>query len=320
MRNILKIASLLDESGLYILSDKLFKFAQSTPAQIADANRPYTKYPTNPKNINELRNQVLRTDFRGEIYQSERGDSRFNTSDLRSFAVGLMNHAISNKFSSIKAAFDDYANKGAKFRGKNIQNVPEIVELYKRVSNFSGSITSGLLEDELRNIFSNPKIKKPQSPNQNNQTPLGTNTPNNFNNNYDTFYEQSSPTNNSRTINFSLHSNDPKSFANNLLDYMESRNYERDGNLTKAFNDYADAGATYNGESIKNIPALVKVYNTIASTKAEFKDFVIEDLVDQALKNQEIAPLYKTIIDNINSNKLLTPQQKADQIKMVTGQ
>jgi hypothetical protein len=310
MRNILKIASLLDFSGQYNLSDKLFKIAQSTPAQIADANRPYARYPTNPANINELRNQIVRTDFRGDVYQADRGDTRYNTSDIRSFAAGLMNHAISKRLPNMKDAFDDYANTGAIFRGQKVQNVPQLVELYKRISNFTGDITRPMLEEELRNIFANPQNPNPQSPNQ--VTPMST-MPSNI---VGIVNEQSSNPTNTVKQNVSFNSNDPKSFANNLLSFMESRGADK--NLAKAFNDYADAGATYDGVSIKNNPALIKVYKQIASSNNFIGQIQLESAVSVAINQLKSKEYIKTITDNLNADKNMPEQEKQKLLAEIT--
>lgn len=157
MKDLLRIASLLDNSGQFHLSDKLFRIAQSSPRQIADANAPYKSYPTNPNNIRELRNKLVPTDFRGVMYQDSKGDNLLNTSDIKSFAVGLMEYARIYNFPNLQTAFDAYANNGAKFRGQNINNVPQLKELYTRISQTTDSISRKMVEEELRNIFRTPQ-------------------------------------------------------------------------------------------------------------------------------------------------------------------
>jgi hypothetical protein len=313
MRNILEIASMLDNSGQYSLSDKLFRIAQSTPAQFADANRPYARYPTNPADMKALKNQIVRTDFRGDVYQAQRGDTRYNTSDIRSFAAGLMNHAISKRFPNMKDAFDDYANKGAIFKGQKVQNVPQLVELYERISNYSGDITSAMLEDELRNIFTNPQNPNTPNTNQENPVPYNANVPNN---NLGTFNEQSNSNTNKVPSYAAINSTDPKSFVNNLLTFMESRGADK--NLTKAFNDYADAGATYNGVSIKNNPALFKVYKQIASSNNFIGQIQLESAVTIALNQLKVKEYIKTMTDNLNADKNMTQQEKEKLLAEIT--
>jgi hypothetical protein len=109
-------------------------------------NNPYT-----PPEILKLRNQLVDTDFRGQIYQAEKGDDRLVTSDSTSFAVSLMEHARLNKMNLVQA-FDDLANHGMKYKGTKIQQVPELQELYKRISNHPGSISRQMIEQEIDNI------------------------------------------------------------------------------------------------------------------------------------------------------------------------
>jgi phage gp16-like protein len=193
------------------------------------------------------------------------------------------------RFPNMKDAFDDYANKGAIFRGQKVQDVPQLVELYKRISNHSGDITSAMLEDELRNIFANP-----QNTNQNDNP--ANQTPSNANNNPGTLDQQNNPANITGNKTVTLNSSDPKSFANDILNFMESKG--KDKNLVKTFNDYADAGAKYNGVSIKNIPALQKVYTQILNSSGFLEESQIENLVSQAV-NQQNAPNNNTGPSNV---------------------
>jgi hypothetical protein len=59
-----------------------------------------------------------------------------------------------------------------------------------------------------------------------------------------------------------LNSVDSKSFVNNLFTFARSNNILSDG-LKKSFDVYADAGATVNGTSIKNIPKLQELYKFV---------------------------------------------------------
>jgi hypothetical protein len=194
MRNILKIATRLDLSGLYNLSDKLYKIAQTyvppvefyqgvdrskykgnydqkmlalrnrnnqnytnpysnsySNAPIMDINQ-YANNPYTPKEIMDIRKQLVPTDFQGEIYQTKKGDTLIKTSDPKSFSIGLMEYARINKFPNLQLAFDDYANNGATYRGQLISQVPELKELYLRISKNPGSISKQMIEQEIRNI------------------------------------------------------------------------------------------------------------------------------------------------------------------------
>ena len=68
--------------------------------------------------------------------------------------MNLFEFARKNKLSkSLADAFDIYSNSGATYNGQNINNVPELVELYKKVIDTPSIITRQMLEDELRNIY-----------------------------------------------------------------------------------------------------------------------------------------------------------------------
>lgn len=111
-------------------------------------NNPYT-----PKGIMDIRRQLVPTDFRGEMYQNQRNDTLIHTTDIKSFAIGLLDFARINRFPNLQVAFDNYANSGATFRGQNVQNVPALKELYLRISRTPSGITRQMIEEELRNIF-----------------------------------------------------------------------------------------------------------------------------------------------------------------------
>jgi hypothetical protein len=145
MKNLLKIAEKLDKSGQYKLADKIAQIIMDASQY---ANNPYT-----PKDIMDIRKQLIPTDFRGEIYQSKKGDTLLNTNDGMSFAVGLMDFARINKFPTVQAAFDAYANAGAKYRGQSIKKDPVLQELYKRVSKTGSGITRQMIQDEIQQIY-----------------------------------------------------------------------------------------------------------------------------------------------------------------------
>lgn len=145
MKNLLKIAGKLDKSGQYKLADKIAQIVMDASQYL---NNPYT-----PKEIMNIRKQLVPTDFRGEIHQSNKGDTLMSTNDGMSFAVGLMDFARMNKFPTVQAAFDAYANAGAKYRGQSIKNDPVLQELYKRVSKTQTGITRQMLQDEIQQIY-----------------------------------------------------------------------------------------------------------------------------------------------------------------------
>ena len=78
-----------------------------------------------------------------------------------------------------------------------------------------------------------------------------------------------------------LNSNDPMSFVENLFAFA-MRN-KSTNSLTNSFDDYADAEASYNGVSIKYVPALVELYKIVRSnarmfTKGELSG-ILKDLL-----------------------------------------
>ena len=157
--DILKIASLLDNLGSYVLSDKLYKISQSnmpddlSNTKVMDASQYYDN-PYTPKDILKLRNQLLPTNFRNEIRRLELGNGLLESSNPSTFVMNLFEFARKNKLSkSLADAFDIYSNSGATYNGQNINNVPELVELYKKVIDTPSIITRQMLEDELRNIY-----------------------------------------------------------------------------------------------------------------------------------------------------------------------
>ena len=159
MDKLLKVASLLDNLGSYVLSDKLYKISQSnmpddlSNTKVMDASQYYDN-PYTPKDILKLRNQLLPTNFRDEIRRLELGNGLLESSNPSTFVMNLFEFARKNKLSkSLADAFDIYSNSGATYNGQNINNVPELVELYKKVIDTPSIITRQMLEDELRNIY-----------------------------------------------------------------------------------------------------------------------------------------------------------------------
>jgi hypothetical protein len=147
MKHLLRIAEKLDQSGKYVLSDKLFKISQ----QIMDISQ-YADNPYTPKEIMDIRKQLVPADFIGQVYQDKKGDNLLSTSDPKSFSISLLEYARINNFPNLQAAFDDYANNGAVYRGQRITKVPELQELYKRIAQNPGAITKQMVEQEIRNI------------------------------------------------------------------------------------------------------------------------------------------------------------------------
>lgn len=194
--DILKVASLLDLSGQYSLSDKLYKIAETYVPPIEfysgvdkrhynDFKSPgsksydqmmksrnlkapeksngtivmdgsmYYDNPYTPKDVLKLRNQILPTNFRGELKRFYSGDNELKSSNPRSFATSLWQFARKNKLnSSLTDAFDAYANSGASYNGIGINNVPELVELYKIIKSSPRLFSETEVGDILEDLFS----------------------------------------------------------------------------------------------------------------------------------------------------------------------
>ena len=65
-----------------------------------------------------------------------------------------------------------------------------------------------------------------------------------------------------------LNSNDPMSFIENL--FLFAVKNKSTNSLTNSFDDYADADASYNGVSIKYVPALVELYKIVRGNARMF--------------------------------------------------
>ena len=77
-----------------------------------------------------------------------------------------------------------------------------------------------------------------------------------------------------------LNSSNPTSFATSLFEF--ARRNRLNSSLVKAFDAYADAGATYNGQSIKNIPQLKNLYMYVRNNNKMFSQTEIAQLLSQA--------------------------------------
>jgi hypothetical protein len=74
-----------------------------------------------------------------------------------------------------------------------------------------------------------------------------------------------------------MNTSDPAAFAKSLFEFGSINNIN---NLVQAFDAYADSGATYNNQSIKNIPQLKKLYMQIKSNPRMFSETEIGDMLE----------------------------------------
>jgi hypothetical protein len=76
-------------------------------------------------------------------------------------------------------------------------------------------------------------------------------------------------------------SSNAQNFATSLWDF--ARKNKLSNSLTESFDAYADAGATYKGKSIKDVPELVELYKIIRNSPRMFSLTEISEI----LKNIE---------------------------------
>ena len=158
MKRLFILAEELDNLGSFSLSDKMFKVI--TSQVVMDASKYYDN-PYTPKDVLDLRNKLVPTNFRDEIrrYESKEKAYRgygdiFNSNDPMSFIENLFLFAVKNKSTnSLTDSFDDYADADDTFEGVSIKYVPALVELYKIVRSnarmFSKTELAGILKDLL---------------------------------------------------------------------------------------------------------------------------------------------------------------------------
>lgn len=75
-------------------------------------------------------------------------------------------------------------------------------------------------------------------------------------------------------------SSNPRSFVTSLFEFGRKNGMN---NLTAAFDAYADSGATYNNQSIKNIPQLRQLYMQIKSNPRMFSETEVGDMLEDLL-------------------------------------
>lgn len=158
MKRLFILAEELDNLGSFSLSDKMFKVI--TSQVVMDASQYYDN-PYTPKDVLDLRNKLVPTNFRDEIRRydgkeqanKEYGDI-LNSNNPVSFIENLFRFAVMNKSTnSLTDSFDDYADADATYNGTSIKYVPALVELYKIVRSnarmFSKTELAGILKDLL---------------------------------------------------------------------------------------------------------------------------------------------------------------------------
>ena len=217
MKDLLKIASLLDESGHYNLSDKLYKIAQFGILA--------------PPNPNKRKKLI-------DIKPPETKDPRsyMNTSNTYVPPVEYYSGVDANKYKEFGGFKADYM----------LQN------------NFNPEQTHIMDGSQ---YFDNPYTPKDILKLRNQIVPT------NFRNQLKRYYSGDTE----------ISSSNPVSFANNLWEF--ARKNKIGNSLTDAFDAYADNGATYNGQSIKNVPELKELYLYIKGNEKEFSETEVGDIL-----------------------------------------
>ena len=75
-----------------------------------------------------------------------------------------------------------------------------------------------------------------------------------------------------------LSSSNPRSFATSLWEF--ARKNKMNYSLTDAFDAYADSGATYKGQNIKNVPELKELYLNIKNNAKKFSETEVGDILE----------------------------------------
>lgn len=119
---------------------------------VMDASRYYDN-PYTPKQILDIRNKLVPTNFRNEIRRFEVGDNLNNSNDPRSFATSLFEFGRKNGMNNLTAAFDAYADSGAKYNNQSIKNIPQLKQLYMKIKSNPRMFSETEIGDMLEDLF-----------------------------------------------------------------------------------------------------------------------------------------------------------------------
>ena len=145
MKSLLRVASLLDNSGQYKLSDKLFKISQ------------YSDLVLRQPGVNNYSNQMFLepgAEYLRPTPSVTWADGLNKLDSLISnngheFVKKLFEFGKKNNLTSLADAFDMYADAGALYGNQSIKLNPILKELYQKVINYNGNITEQQLNSEL---------------------------------------------------------------------------------------------------------------------------------------------------------------------------
>jgi len=223
MRNILKIASLLDYSGQYHLSDKLFKIAQQ-----------------------------------------DHFDYTLDSDTPEKFFMNLTGYQNTKRLNNYVQSMNSYAAENATYKGVPIRDIPAFQQYFHDLRDGYDSNLSDIIEE-----FASDPNKKPKSIFERVENLPGQNTP----------YKSSAQAEADKFQDkryFLINTTDPATFAKSLFEFGSMY---RINNLTQAFGAYADAGASYQGNLIKNVPVLRELYMRVRNTpKAITQQELVQEL------------------------------------------
>lgn len=222
MKDLLRIASLLDNSGQYKLSDKLFKIAQqqNTTTQAETTVNLESKSP-------------------------------------ESFITNLTNFGKQKNLRTIKDAMDKYADANATYNGQLIRDNPLLRMYYKQFGFIDFNNEPEFLVDNLQLLFNNAAVWANKTRNNDPEAK-------NFSNFGNVKSNEQLQADQGIYQRFQLmNSNTPENFVKSLFLFAEQNQIK---NLVQAFDAYAYAGASYNGNSIKRDPILRELYMRVRNT------------------------------------------------------
>lgn len=287
MKDLLRIASLLDYSGQFHLSDKLFKIAQQENKPQEQQEKTVTLESNSPE----------------------------------SFITNLTEFGKQNKLRTIKDAMDQYANAGATYGGQSIRENQLLRMYYKQFGYIDFTNEPEFLVDNLQLLLNNAAVWANKTRNDDPEA-----VPVHFGNDKSNAQLQADQGTYQR---FQLmNSNTPENFVNSLFLFAKQNQID---NLVQAFDAYAIAGASYNGNLINKNPILKELYMRIRNTPRMIpSDELVNEIkmlsnpqgtmttpnenmsFEQLQKSLKLQPSnllqgYKPIID---SDTLLTDEQK----------
>ena len=300
MKDLLRIASLLDNYEQFRLSDKLFKIAQQQQKPKATISDIYDTLNSNT--IEEFTNNLKKF---SEIY----------------------NH------SNLKTAMDQYANAGATLAGIPINQNFILKKFYIQYGSMDVSELDTYIEnlhDDYKTAQENQKLNTTDD--RENVEDFAPSSKN------DAQWQADKGTYQRFML---MNTNTPENFIKSLFEFSKQNKIN---NLVQAFDAYANAGASYNGNLINRDPVLKELYMRVRNTPRMIPE---QELVNEIKmlsnpqksntksaeeQNQETADNYseflslvqaeplnglETLKTEIENNQYLTEQQKTALYNMI---